>query len=590
MKEELVGKTFGKLTVESVSDTKRSNGERMYNCVCECGNGKVVAGSSLKTGHTTSCGCMKGKRNAETSGPGPSKATVAAFVAARNAKNSGGVPVEGAPLVYRAAEQVPIEAVGVVKNVRRGEITPESDPKILELAESIRQVGILEPLIVNFVQDAQPASGVVYELIAGHRRLAAAKIAECQTVPAIIYDNLDGRAVLEIQISENLHRVDLRPTEIADTYCRMRNILGLPVEEIARRIGKSPAHVYQYMQLAMLPEDALAKIDEGEIGIAKALILCTLPKSLIDRVLNDSYIMDTPARDFLARVKSHYMQNLKNCVFKKDKEYEDKNGKVWPSCKKCADKKHGNEFDGNLGADDCPNRECFIAKQNIENWAKSNSKKLKEIYGDVDLDEDDVEPVYRELTDEEKETLDRVREEKFDRGSAERQAKWDMEREEREAKQYEARKPETIKLREKTDWYIERIFGANRRPIELYFGMHDDDSLDGRDRADREALDELYKKYIGMGIADMKVAESCTAIDVLKAAVIIHIYGNMHYDDSDIAKAFGVDPHPEDVEEEDAETDNNNSDDEPEDDADDDSAETDDADEDADDDEDEAAA
>ncbi len=141
----------------------------------------------------------------------------------------------------------------------RGAISPES---LNELVESIREQGILEPLVV-----ARTPAG--YQLIAGERRWRAAKILGLLKVPVIIKD-ATPRAMLEMSIVENVQREDLNPIERALAYKRLIDEFGLGTNEVAKRIGKSAPAVSNTIRLLSLPDaikDALVAgvISEGHV-------------------------------------------------------------------------------------------------------------------------------------------------------------------------------------------------------------------------------------------------------------------------------------------------------------------------------------
>lgn len=141
----------------------------------------------------------------------------------------------------------------------RGLITPES---LVDLVDSIREHGILEPLVV-----AETPAG--YQIIAGERRWRASKIVGLTQVPCII-KKTSHRGMLEMAIVENVQRVDLNPLERAQGFKRMMDEFGLGTAEIAQRIGKSQAYVSNSLRLLTLPDalkDALLSgiVTEGHI-------------------------------------------------------------------------------------------------------------------------------------------------------------------------------------------------------------------------------------------------------------------------------------------------------------------------------------
>ena len=125
----------------------------------------------------------------------------------------------------------------------RGLITPES---LTDLVESIREHGILEPLVV-----AKTPAG--FQIIAGERRWRAAKIAGLKAVPAIVRETTP-RGMLEMAIVENVQREDLNPIERGQAFIRLMDEFGLSNKEIAKRISKSPAYVSNSIKLLKLPD------------------------------------------------------------------------------------------------------------------------------------------------------------------------------------------------------------------------------------------------------------------------------------------------------------------------------------------------
>jgi len=138
-----------------------------------------------------------------------------------------------------------------------------------ELADSIREKGLLQPVLVR-------PKGDGYELVAGERRFRAAQMAGLAEVPAIVRE-LDDQAALELALVENLQREDLSPREEAEGYARLAE-MGLSHEEIARRVGKSRSAVTNALRLLQLPEEVLRALDEGRISAGHARALLMLPE------------------------------------------------------------------------------------------------------------------------------------------------------------------------------------------------------------------------------------------------------------------------------------------------------------------------
>jgi ParB family chromosome partitioning protein len=143
-----------------------------------------------------------------------------------------------------------------------------SDDALGELAASIAQHGVLQPLLVS---EWRPGS---YRLIAGERRWRAAKLAGLSSVPAIIRERLDEDRHLELALVENLQRQDLTPLEEARAFEQLRSALGLSQAEIADRVGIDRSTVANALRLLKLPQDIQELVEDGALtaGHARALL------------------------------------------------------------------------------------------------------------------------------------------------------------------------------------------------------------------------------------------------------------------------------------------------------------------------------
>ena len=145
------------------------------------------------------------------------------------------------------------------------------------LADSIRQYGVLQPLVVTRSEKERPEGGldVEYELIAGERRLRASKLAGIARVPAIIQQQIDPRLKLELAIIENLQREDLNPVDRALSFSRLAQEFSLKHLEIAKKVGKSREYVSNSLRLLVLPQDVLEALSQGRIteGHARPLMM-----------------------------------------------------------------------------------------------------------------------------------------------------------------------------------------------------------------------------------------------------------------------------------------------------------------------------
>ena len=135
-----------------------------------------------------------------------------------------------------------------------------------ELAESIRQKGILQPLLVRRVNGA-------YELIAGERRFRAAQKLGMEQVPVTVRDCADGE-MLEVALIENIQRENLNPLEEARAYRRLSDEFNLTQDEIAKRVGKDRSSVANTVRLLQLPQEIQREIERGTLsaGHARALV------------------------------------------------------------------------------------------------------------------------------------------------------------------------------------------------------------------------------------------------------------------------------------------------------------------------------
>lgn len=159
---------------------------------------------------------------------------------------------------------MPVERIVPNRYQPRTSWNPE---KLMELAESIRENGIIEPLIVSQAGDNK------YEIIAGERRYRASKMAGLKTVPVIIKET-SPQQLLELAVIENVQRADLNPLEEAVAFSQLSSEFGLTHEQIAVKIGYSRPAVANKIRLLQLPEEIKNGVLEGKVseGHARALL------------------------------------------------------------------------------------------------------------------------------------------------------------------------------------------------------------------------------------------------------------------------------------------------------------------------------
>ena len=151
---------------------------------------------------------------------------------------------------------------------------PIHDDSLQELADSIRQRGVLQPLLVRSVQT--PAEDPVnYEIVAGERRWRAARLAGLDAVPVLIHD-LDDQSALAIALIENLQREDLGPIDVAESLRRLTDEFGLTHGQAADAVGRSRSAVSNFLRLLDLEPDVILRVRAGELDMGHARALLTL--------------------------------------------------------------------------------------------------------------------------------------------------------------------------------------------------------------------------------------------------------------------------------------------------------------------------
>ncbi len=197
----------------------------------------------------------------------------------------------GALIPSRAAEapappaqglaNVPIEQLSPNPSQPRKTVTESS---IEELSRSVREHGIVQPLLVTRIGDQK------YRLIAGERRFRAAQKVGLTTVPVVIKEMATDSDTLQIALIENIQREDLNPIEEAHAYHQLHEDFGLTQEEISRRVGKERSTIANFLRLLKLPEGVKKLLASGQLsmGHARAILAVASPKKqeqLAERVV-----------------------------------------------------------------------------------------------------------------------------------------------------------------------------------------------------------------------------------------------------------------------------------------------------------------
>ena len=213
-------------------------------------------------------------------------------VSAKKAQKSVAKHSTGTSDVSRETSLVPVPGAKL-ELVKVSKITPNrSQPRqtfdedeIAELAASIKEVGLLQPIVVR----TDPTDKNAYELIMGERRLRACQLAKVTQIPAIVRETNDNKMLLDALI-ENLHRVQLNPLEEAAAYQQLMEDFGCTQQELSKRVSKSRPAITNALRLLRLPASVQPKVAAGVLsaGHARALLAVTDPRDqeyLAERII-----------------------------------------------------------------------------------------------------------------------------------------------------------------------------------------------------------------------------------------------------------------------------------------------------------------
>ncbi|UTW51719.1 ParB/RepB/Spo0J family partition protein [bacterium SCSIO 12827] len=183
------------------------------------------------------------------------------------------------PAPAAGAQQIAIEKLHPGRYQPRRTMDQE---ELQDLAQSIRELGVLQPILVREHPD-RPGD---YEIIAGERRWRAAQLAQLHEVPVLI-KVLSNKETLEVALVENLQREDLSPLEEAVGLQRLMDEFGHTQDALAKAVGKSRPHVANMLRLLGLPDAVKAMVDKGDLsaGHARALLSATAPEVLARQVV-----------------------------------------------------------------------------------------------------------------------------------------------------------------------------------------------------------------------------------------------------------------------------------------------------------------
>lgn len=174
-----------------------------------------------------------------------------------------------------------------------------NEEELAELSQSIKEYGLIQPIIVKKTNNG-------YYLVAGERRIRAAKLAGLTTIPTIVVD-FNDQQMKEVALIENIQRVDLNSIEEANAYKELIELLGLTQEELAQRIGKSRSHVTNTMRLLNLPTEVQTLLLENKVtmGQVKPLISLNVDKNEFKNIINKIINLNLNARQVEELVKEY---------------------------------------------------------------------------------------------------------------------------------------------------------------------------------------------------------------------------------------------------------------------------------------------
>jgi ParB/RepB/Spo0J family partition protein len=243
---------------------------------------------------------------------------------------------------------------------------------LTELAASIGRMGVLQPILIRPHPDLDDAHDDRYEIISGHRRAAAARLAGLVEVPCRLCEGICDEQACEIQIVENLQRADLTPLEEAIGYRRLQEEYSQSVDDIAERVGKSRAYVYAKLKLMALHEAGRAALAAGQISESVALLVARIPgeklqAKAVKTLTEEDYRRDASRESMAYRqaqgvIRQHFSTNLRDAIWKLDDD------SVIPdagSCQACP-QRSGNNREEYADIDDervCMNPECYALKR-----------------------------------------------------------------------------------------------------------------------------------------------------------------------------------------------------------------------------------
>lgn len=245
-----------------------------------------------------------------------------------------------------------------------------AEADLADLAASIREQGVMQPIVVRLWPDEYPTpegrdERPLYEIVAGERRYRASLLAGLADIPALVRA-LNTRQVLEAQIVENLQRRDVSELEEAEGYDLMMREHGYSADELAEKVGKSKAYIYARLKLTALCEFAREAYRTGKLDASRALLIARIPGATLQtkavkEITEDRWDGPMTYRAAARHVQQNYMLKLKDAPFDTGDAFL---LVVRGPCTKCPDNTaNARELFPDVDADVCTNPQCFADKK-----------------------------------------------------------------------------------------------------------------------------------------------------------------------------------------------------------------------------------
>lgn len=301
-----------------------------------------------------------------------------------------------------------------------------SVPELEELARSIRDHGLINPITVRPVyDDVHPNIRSWYEVVAGNRRFKAAQIADMEFVPCIVRELSDDQ-VLDIQIDENLHRQDVPPLEEADAFKSLLDAKRISINELAARLNKSAAYIYRRIKLTNLSDKYRPHLQSGALPVTTAEIFASYPQEAQDVIYKNvcytegERVIFYDSRNVRSRLEQQTCTNLKKAIWPLD------HANMQPGLQACSTCEKNTAvatllFPDGADAPRCTDKACWALKEtvwmalSVQEW-KAYCKKegIEEVYADLYYYQYDKKPFEKIFNGSEK-VLGRFDYERVDR-------------------------------------------------------------------------------------------------------------------------------------------------------------------------------